>query len=151
VGTILGTFTSLSPSSFIGRRATTWGFVVGWWKSHWVSTGRISVLQEELFGGYRLHITFKANVWDWSSNHYSFGYLLEDFYVTAPGSSIKISAGAVTVRWGIENKYVNPVCIYALASAGQYYYFQQFPTRPGGYWASPLHPTPTSPFEYKVF
>jgi hypothetical protein len=138
MGTILASFTYLNPPAFAIPRSYLWGIAIGWWHMSIVTYGNPTIIQEQPFGGYRKHIKLKDNVWEWNSNTYSLDYLLEDFYVTAPGSSTPISNGAVL----IEAKPVPQYGIYCLVlsdvGADGHYMFYKLPSSTQPYWAGPF-------------
>lgn len=114
------------------------GFVVGWLPGVTVvSSGNPFVLQEHTYGGYKLVIEFKSNVWSWSSNRYTHDYLLENYYALFPGDTTPISAGGVTVgqSWDVDHIAYR----YSLLQDGwtNLYWFD-FPAAPPGYWAPPF-------------
>jgi hypothetical protein len=130
------------------RRSYATVLVVGWNQCHIVSSGRTTVLQEEIFGGYRFHLTIKTHPWDWTSSSYPLEEIFEDVFVTPPESSIPISAGPVTVRYGLIPQLMNYGIILDMAGINHMYWAQEMPAAPNDYWLPPMPQLPPMPYPY---
>ena len=121
--------------------------VVGWWDLSVVQSGQYLILQEVPFGGYRFHLKYKDWFWSNRAGTGQFLDVVEDLYVTAPGSSTPISAGSVIfeVKYDPRTKFY--VIVLANSPNDGHYLFNRFPPVPHDYWHTP---TPLATFQTRL-
>jgi hypothetical protein len=138
MGTILWTPHWIVREKFVFPRNYIWGLAIGWQPgSTVVSPLPNLVLEEHVYGGYRKHLKFVDKFYPPSTIAFTADYVLEDYYVTPPGSSVKISNGDVYVDCHTDSDHLSP--LYILADAGSsHFFFFPLPSPPPTYWGFPL-------------
>jgi len=117
--------------------------VVGWWDLTVLASGQYLHLREHPFGGYEFHLRYKD--WFWSNRAGSGTFLdvIDDLYVTSPGSSTPISAGPVIFEVKYDSRRKCNVIVLANTPNDGHYLFNRFPRVPSDYWYQPP-PLPVS-------
>lgn len=108
-----------------------------WWNMTYIQSGQSIILQEIPFGGYRFHLKFKD--W-WWSNRAGTGRIddiLDDLFVTAPGSSTPISAGLVGFNTFYDPRVHANLLVIANEPNDTHVAFQRFPPVDSSYWYQP--------------
>jgi len=138
MGTLLWSPTYANGAKQALVRSYLKGTVVVWQPGTTIiSGGNPLVLEEHVFGGYRLVIKFKSNWFFWNSNTYTPDFVLEDFYALAPGSSTPISAGGVLVGLGFDALHPSYHFAFILGAAPDPIW-TTYPAAPSAYWMPPL-------------
>jgi len=132
--TVLWSPIPFTPLSFVLNRQYLDYTAVGWWDLSVVQSGQYLILQEVPFGGYRFHLKYKDWFWSDRAGTGAFLDVVDDLYVTAPGSGVPISAGSVI----FEVKYDPRTLFYVIVLANNpndgHYLFNRFPRIPVDYW-----------------
>jgi hypothetical protein len=104
---------------------------------HVVSYGRVTILEEEIFGGFRTHITFKENWWEWVSSNWDFEKIFEDFYVTFPGSETPANALNQHLSFTVSDVGLPVLKASQPGTPGATAYLKFPHNPPFGYWLPP--------------
>lgn len=150
MGTVLATFSYTQSPRFVMRRGYVWGLVFAWFDFAWLQIAQEMVLQEGVFGGYKVHAKLTGSFWTGESNSTTADALFEDFYALAPGGSTPINAGTWQVDYKIDPIYKVPVIVLASAPNDNCYQYLQLPDVNAGTWRPPFAQTPPSPFSYSA-
>lgn len=138
MGTLLWAPTYANGGQFALQRSYLKGFVLVWQPGSTVITsGNPWVFEEHVYGGYRLHIKFRSEWWNWSSNRYTPDWIVEDFYATAPGSSTPINQGGVLVGLSYDVDHPSYYISFITGAAPDPLWLD-FPAAPSTYWLPPL-------------
>lgn len=129
--------------NFVLARQYTQYFAVGWVQHHAVETGRTIVLEEEIYGGFKLHITLKEDFWNWNSSSWKFIDIFDDFYATFPGSETPVDALDQYFDFEVSPAGVLVARTYQ-PNEPDFIFHQELPANPpSGYWFQ--HPPETQP------
>lgn len=144
---MLATFAYPQGGNFALQRQQVTCFAIGWQPgSYALQSGQETILQEVLFGGYRLVIKFKDWIWQWDNRGYLLQDLFEDFYAIPPGGGAPVNAGTITVKWEYDPTFLCPLLVIISPALADWYYFQRFPPATRPYWATPHDRLRQTPF-----
>jgi hypothetical protein len=110
---------------------------VGWWNMIVLSSGRYLHLREIPFGGYEFHLRWKEWFWNTRAGTGRVLDVLEDLYVTPPGSSTPISAGSVIFEVKYDPRTHAYVVVISNNPNDNHWCFNRFPPVDGSYWYQP--------------
>jgi len=119
------------PRSYITR------FVLDWVPHVEIQPPPNGVWQETLFGGYRLHITFKSFAWSWTTKTFSLLDMFTDVYVEPPGGGTPLSAGLVQMAYFLDGLNDQPTIDFVNYPSSGYYTYYKTPPPPPGYYGPP--------------
>ena len=131
---ILYTPTFLPATGFVFPRPYVCKLALGWVAANVLANPPNIVVQEIPFGGYQAHINIPAWQWEWSTKRLDLDNLWADFYVTSPGSSTPISAGATLVEFRWDDTLKSRLLVVSLAGGDGHYHFWDYPPAPPSYW-----------------
>jgi hypothetical protein len=126
-----------SPSEYSLVRQYLDYVVVGWQDMIVLESGRYLHLRELVYGGYEFHLRFKEWFWDSQSGTGRVLDVLEDLYVTPPGSSTPISAGTVIFEVKYDPRTNAYVVLFASTPNDGHYCFNRLPPVDSSYWYQP--------------
>lgn len=145
---VLANFLYPQGAKFALQRQYLPAFAIGWQAGSFaLQSGRYTILEEVIFGGYRLHIKIKEWVWDWDNRGFTLDDIFEDYYALAPGGTTPINAGDVYISYQIEPNFLVPLLTISNVAPVSYYYFQSFPSVNRPYW-TPVRALTGTPFWY---
>lgn len=148
MGTILWSPTWVPSPDFSVRRSYCDIFVIGWHNGVIIQSGQYTIIQEIPFGGFRYHLRFKAEFWNWSSSSWLFRDIFEDIYVTFPGSSTPVPADPSTCQYRVCDPIHRRGIVNDMVGVDRKYYFFAFPPAPDDYWAKSHTELPVLPMIY---
>jgi len=141
-----------TPSDFRINRGTLELFGYSWLTGVMLESGRYTVIEENVFGGYRTHIRYKPEFWEWGSGLWKFSEIFEDFYITEPGSTTPIPPGTTT---GLSCGWLPPFP-HQIVFLDQFYlttaqfWIWQAPPPPQQFWSNNRIPLPALPLTYTI-
>lgn len=122
------------------------GFVVGWWNMTIIQSGQYTILREQPFGGYRIHLRWKDWFWNWNSSTCDFVDAVDFLYATAPSSTTPINIGTMKIVIKYATSPVNGYVINLQCEPnGNKYCFVRFPNNtPSSFWRQQPHTFPAT-------
>lgn len=146
---VLADFVYSQSADFALQRQQVGAFAIGWLPGSFaISSGNPTVLEEVVFGGYRVVIEFKNWIWEWDNRGYVLGDMFENFYAIPPGGGPPISTGTCLLEWDFDPTFLCPLLVIAFPAMVNYYYIQRFPPATRPYWCTPHDKLPATPFWY---
>jgi hypothetical protein len=97
MGTLLWTPTYFNGSDYLIEKSMIWGFVYVWQTMCIVQNPPDMIMQESIYGGYRVRLNFDPFFWYATSSAWHISEIITDAYAMAPGSSTPIAMGATNV------------------------------------------------------
>lgn len=142
---VLASFVYPQGAKFALQRQQIPAYVIGYEPGAFaVQSGRYTILQEVVYGGYQVHLKLKEWIWEWDNRGFVLDEIWEDFFVRAPDGSI-IPAGTVYVGWVFSSAWLMPWLQVTIPASGDHYYFQRFPAATRAYWCPPRDTLPATP------
>lgn len=126
--------TYATPANYNIPRQYWYEVALAWWPSIVLQSGNPLVIRETLFGGYRIYLKFRDDVWAWSSNTYTLDWSIEDIYGMAPADDTPIYSSAFVVSWGIGQSHKHGLLDLFGGQPGYQYQYFTLPSQPAGYW-----------------
>jgi len=146
---VLADFDYPQSAKFALQRQQVTAFAIGWQPDAFtIAFGQYTILEEVSFGGYQVHVRFKDWVWNWDNRGYTLDEPFEDFYATAPMSSVPINCGFVRVEYQLDPTFIMPFLTISVLSPVPHYLIQRFPPATRPYWSTPHDSLPATPFWY---
>lgn len=144
---VLADFLYPDGAEFALQRQQIPAFAIGWQPGSFaLESGRLTRLQEVVYGGYQVVVEFKSWIWDWDNRGFMLNEMFENFYAIPPGGGAPISTGTTLILWSWDTTFNTPIIEIVFPAAVNYYYFQRMPPATRPYWCPMPDHLPATPF-----